>query len=38
MAAPSPAAGRRLAWVVGRWLAGVLTVGAVSFLIRAWLL
>ncbi len=38
MAAPSPAARRRLAWFVGLWLAGVLTVGAVSYLIRAWLL
>ena len=38
MAAPSPTAWRRLAWFVGLWLAGVLTVGAVSSLIRAWLL
>ena len=38
MATPSPAAWRRLAWFVGLWLAGVLTVGAVSSLIRAWLL
>lgn len=29
---------RKLAWFVGLWLAGVLTVGAVSYLIRAWLL
>jgi hypothetical protein len=29
---------RKLAWFFGLWLAGVLTVGAVSYLIRAWLL
>jgi hypothetical protein len=28
---------RRLAWFVGLWAAGVLTVGAVAYLIRAWL-
>ena len=35
MAAPS-SSWRRLAWFVGLWLAGVLTVGAVSYLIRSW--
>jgi hypothetical protein len=29
---------RRLAWFLGLWLAGVLTVTAVAFLIRAVLL
>ncbi|CAN7451496.1 MULTISPECIES: DUF2474 family protein [unclassified Phenylobacterium] len=38
MAAPSSSSWRRLAWFVGLWLAGVLTVGAVSYLLRAWLL
>lgn len=28
----------RLMWFVGLWAAGVLTVGAVSLIIRAWLL
>jgi hypothetical protein len=28
----------RLAWFVGLWIAGVATVGAVSLLLRAWLL
>ena len=37
MAAPS-SSWRRLAWFGGLWLAGVLTVGAVSYLIRSWLL
>jgi hypothetical protein len=37
MAAPS-SRWRRLAWFAGLWLAGVLAVGAVSYLIRAWLL
>lgn len=37
MAAPS-SSWRRLAWFVGLWLAGVLTVGAVSYLIHSWLL
>lgn len=29
---------RRLLWFVGLWLGGVLAVGAVSLLIRTWLL
>jgi len=29
---------RRLAWFIGLWLAGVATVGAISFVIRGWLL
>lgn len=37
MARPSPL-WRRLLWFVGLWLGGVLTVGAVSLLIRTWLL
>jgi len=28
---------RRLLWFVALWAAGVLTVGAVSLVIRAWL-
>jgi len=28
---------RRLLWFVGLWAAGVAAVGAVAFLIRAWL-
>jgi hypothetical protein len=28
---------RRLGWFVGLWAAGVLTVGAVSLLLRLWL-
>lgn len=28
---------RRLAWFVGLWAAGVLTVRAVAYLIRFWL-
>jgi hypothetical protein len=28
----------RLAWFVGLWIAGVATVGAVSLLLRVWLL
>jgi hypothetical protein len=28
---------RRLAWFVGLWAAGVLTVGAVAYFIRFWL-
>ena len=28
---------RRLLWFVGLWAAGVLSVGAVSLLIRMWL-
>lgn len=29
---------RRLAWFVGLWIAGVATVGAVSLVLRTWLL
>jgi hypothetical protein len=29
---------RRLGWFVGLWAAGVLAVGAVSLVLRAWLL
>ena len=29
---------RRLAWFVGLWAAGVLTVASVASLLRAWLL
>lgn len=29
---------RRLLWFAGLWLGGVLAVGAVSMLIRTWLL
>ncbi|HYG48601.1 MAG TPA: DUF2474 domain-containing protein [Allosphingosinicella sp.] len=29
---------RRLAWFVGLWAAGVLTVASVAYLLRAWLL
>jgi len=29
---------RRLAWFVGLWLASVAVVGAVSLVLRAWLL
>jgi hypothetical protein len=28
---------RRLAWFVGLWAAGVLTVGTVAYFIRFWL-
>jgi hypothetical protein len=28
---------RRLAWFVGLWAAGVITVGAVAYAIRFWL-
>jgi hypothetical protein len=28
---------RRLAWFVGLWAAGVLSVGAVAYAIRFWL-
>lgn len=28
---------RRLAWFVGLWVASVLTLAAIGFLIRAWL-
>ena len=28
---------RRLLWFVGLWAAGVITVGAVSLVIRMWL-
>jgi hypothetical protein len=35
--APSPL-WKRLAWFIGLWLAGVTAVGAVAYLIRAWLL
>ena len=28
---------KRLAWFVGLWAAGVLTVGSVAYLIRSWL-
>jgi|HubBroStandDraft_1064217.scaffolds.fasta_scaffold6246730_2 hypothetical protein len=28
---------RQLAWFVGLWLAGVITLGAVSTVVRAWL-
>lgn len=34
----APPMWRKLAWFFGLWLAGVLSVGAVSYLIRAWLL
>jgi len=30
-------AGKRWAWFVGLWAAGVAAVGAVSLLIRVWL-
>lgn len=36
-ARPSPL-WRRLLWFAGLWLGGVLAVGAISMLIRAWLL
>ena len=29
---------RRLAWFIGLWIAGVASVGAVSLILRAWLL
>ena len=29
---------QRLAWFVGLWAAGVATVTAVSYLLRAWLI
>lgn len=32
-----PRFARQLAWFVGLWLAGVAVVGAVAFVIRAWL-
>lgn len=35
MAQPSTA--RRLAWFVGLWLAGVVTVGIVAMVIKFWL-
>jgi hypothetical protein len=35
---PDAPLSRRLAWFVGLWAAGVAVVGAVGFLIRAWLL
>lgn len=35
MAEPSIA--RRLAWFVGLWLAGVVTVGMVAMVIKVWL-
>lgn len=38
MSARLPPLWRRLLWFVGLWLGGVLTVGAVSLLIRTWLL
>jgi hypothetical protein len=28
---------RRLAWFAGLWAAGVLTVGAVAYLLRLWI-
>jgi hypothetical protein len=28
---------RRLAWFVGLWAAGVLTVGSVAYMLRWWL-
>ena len=36
-AAAEPALGRRLAWFVGLWAAGVASVGAVGLLIRWWI-
>ena len=38
MAARPPQMWRRLLWFAGLWLGGVLTVGAISMLIRTWLL
>jgi hypothetical protein len=38
MRARLPPLWRRLLWFGGLWLGGVLAVGAVSLLIRAWLL
>ena len=38
--APGQAPGpwwKRLAWFVGLWVAGVLAVGSVAYLIRFWL-
>ena len=29
---------RRLAWFIGLWIAGVASVGAISLILRAWLL
>ncbi|HLL31042.1 MAG TPA: DUF2474 domain-containing protein [Allosphingosinicella sp.] len=29
---------RQLAWFVGLWAAGVLTVASIAYLLRAWLL
>ena len=29
---------RRLAWFVGLWAAGVVTVASIAYLLRAWLL
>ena len=29
--------GRRLAWFVGLWAAGVAAVGAVAYLLRLWI-
>lgn len=38
MMARPPTLWRRLLWFFGLWLGGVLTVGAVSMVIRTWLL
>lgn len=38
MSAHLPPLWRRLLWFAGLWLGGVLAVGAVSLLIRTWLL
>jgi hypothetical protein len=35
---PEPHGARRLAWFVALWGAGVAVVGAVSLILRAWLL
>ena len=32
-----PGIGRRLAWFVGLWVAGVVSVGAVGLIIKVWL-
>ncbi len=33
----SPSLARRLAWFIGLWVASVLSIGTVAYLIRLWI-